>query len=118
MRLTKDEIIKYILIILVAGFIPIVLQLIPSIAGFFPNSPLFGSSYLLTKHIPLMTWLCFFTRRIATAFYIHLSERRIGNDVNIIWQLFGLVFGFTGFVGYCLWVILDQKEMFFNSEQS
>lgn len=65
-----------------------------------------------SKYSSQIEWICFFITRIITSLYIHLSEKRIGNNVNIIWQLFGLIFGFTGFVGYSLWGLLIKNEMF------
>lgn len=112
MKLTKNEIVKYVTIVLIISCIPYLYQFILLIVAFMPR--LDYSMRIFSKYNSQIEWICFFITRIITAFYIHLSEKRIGNNVNIIWQLFGLIFGFTGFVGYSLWGLLIKSDLFLD----
>jgi hypothetical protein len=111
MHLTKTEIIRYLFIILVFAAVPYIVDF----ANLFwvhlsPTSLLKEHSIKDIEN--LVKWSCVIISRIITTYFIHISEKRAGNYQNIIWQLFGLIFGFTGFLGYAVWNIMVSKQLF------
>ena len=114
MKLTKNEIQKYVFTILILGAIPILY----SVASLFvPVSWVdYDRGFFMEWHSTI-TWISLAIANLVTVFYINLSERRIGNNDNIIWQLLGLVLGFMGFVGYALWGVLNQTGLFQSEEE-
>ena len=115
MNLTKDEITKYVILFIILAGILYLLQLILACVRFM--SGIHGLEQSLINIKPLITWFSFFSTRIVTAYYIHLSERRTGKNANIIWQLFGLIFGFIGFMGYGFWCLMVKNEGFISAEE-
>jgi hypothetical protein len=117
MNLTKNEISRYVLIVFLLAAIPFLFSITTdTILPFFFQLDVFRES--LIKFKTPMYWICYLSLNVVTAFHIHVSEKRAGNTRHIIWQLFGLVSGFLGFLGYTLWNIMVQKNLFIQQIES
>lgn len=107
MKLTKDEITKYLVVVFAIG---IVKYLLPNVwAIWIIFNP--GKDFFFYLDYPVLkTWGLAFYKLVtllgigvSTAFVINLSERRKGYPSTVFWQLTGLVFGLIGFLAYVVW---------------
>ncbi len=120
MKLTEKEIKTYVLIVIVAGAIPYVIDLLKfiSIFNLQVECLLDRSSRDVVQMLSSAHMLSTIVISLSTALYINISEKRLGNNSNILWQILGLIFGIFGFIIYAAWGIWNKSEMLYSDNQT